>query len=286
MPVSISRSIWKCLAGLLLLVMTAAPVWNQPVNLVTFNIRYDNPGDGEDNWHKRKEKLVELILHYDAAVVGIQEGLYHQVEYIDSCLVNHTYIGVGRDDGKTKGEYSAIFYDTTRLRLIMDSTFWLSETPENISVGWDAAMERICTFGLFEHIGSGQKAWIFNTHFDHIGAVARANSARLILETTIQVNSDHLPLVVMGDLNAMPGEEPIQVLKAGLSDGMEVSVKPFYGPHGTFNGFTEEVVTRRIDYIFADHLKVLSYTHIDDRRDNNRHVSDHLPVMATVEFEK
>ena len=254
----------------------------QETNFITFNIRYDNPGDKENNWHLRKQNVVELILHYEASFIGTQEGLNHQVEYIDSCLNDFTYIGVGRDDGKAEGEYCAVFFDSTMFRVIREGTFWLSETTETVSVGWDASMERICTFGLFEHRDNKQRLLIFNTHFDHIGPLARANSASLILQKIDEINEYNLPVVLMGDFNATPDDKPIQILKNGMTDAMEISEKPFYGPAGTFNGFTDDIMTRRIDYIFTDHLDVLSYTHIDDRRDNNLHVSDHLPVMISA----
>lgn len=272
----------NCLTPFLILILISITALGQPSNLITFNIRYDNPQDMENNWKNRKDKLIRLILHYEASIVGTQEGLLNQVEFMDSCLTGYKYIGVGREDGHTQGEYCAIFYDTTKYRLISDSTFWLSESPGKVSVGWDAALERICTFGLFEHLDTKQRIWIFNTHFDHLGKTARENSASLILETIKQINTENLPVVLMGDFNATPEEKPIQILKAGLTDALDISGKPLYGPAGTFNGFTEEVMVKRIDYFFTGNLDVLSYTHIDDRLDNNNHISDHLPVMITI----
>jgi endonuclease/exonuclease/phosphatase family metal-dependent hydrolase len=269
---------------ILYLVVISGPLTGQSSVFLTFNIRFDNPGDGENNWHHRKQNVVELISHYDASIVGTQEGLNHQVEYIDSCLSDFTYIGVGRDDGISKGEYCAIFFDSTILKVINEGTFWLSETPGVVSVGWDASMERICTYGLFEHHCSGQKLWVFNTHFDHIGPEARANSARLILEKIEETNTNNLPVVLMGDFNATPDDKPIKILVKGITDALTISEKPFYGPIGTFNGFTDDIMTRRIDYIFVNNLDVLSYTHIDDRRKNNLHVSDHLAVMIIARF--
>jgi endonuclease/exonuclease/phosphatase family metal-dependent hydrolase len=272
----------NCLSGLLLWILVSSVALSQPVNLITFNIRYDNPNDLENNWNYRKENIVRLILHYDASIVGTQEGLNHQVEFLDSCLVNYACTGVGRDDGQRKGEYCAIFYNTTRFKLVRGSTFWLSETPGQVSVGWDAALERICTYGLFEDRSTFKRIWIFNTHFDHRGPQARAKAASLILEQIEQINDDKLPVVLMGDFNTTPEEKPIQILKTGLADALGISAKPLYGPAGTFNGFTDEVMDKRIDYFFLSGLDVLSYTHIDDRRDNNRHISDHLPVMITA----
>ena len=123
-----------------------------------------------------------------------------------------------------------------------------------------------------------------NTHFDHRGKMARENSARLISKRIEQINKDNLPLVLMGDFNATSEQKPIQILKAKLSDALEISEKPFYGPPGTSNGFRKEEIVRRIDYFFSRNVKVLSYSHIDDRLDNNNHISDHLPVLMIIDF--
>lgn len=269
---------------ILLTIFVTGSLFSQSAVVMTLNIRYDNPEDTPNNWDQRKAAMVRMLRHYDPAIFGIQEGLIHQVNYLDSCLTDYTYIGVGRDDGAKKGEFSAIFYDTTQFELLETSTFWLSETPDMISVGWDAAMERICTFGLFRDKMSGQPFWVFNTHFDHIGQIARANSASLILAKIRKLNTQKLPVVLMGDFNSLPEDRPIQALMNGLMDGQTITEQPFYGPVGTFSGFTEEVMLRRIDYIFVQKFKVLSYVHIDDRRDDHLFISDHLPIMATLEI--
>lgn len=274
----------KYIPLVLLLLVLANPAAGQTSTLITLNVRYDNPLDDKDNWLYRRDKVVELVMHYEPAIFGIQEGLLNQVEFMDSSLSEYTFTGIGREDGKNKGEFCAVFYDTTKYSLIKDSTFWLSENPDTISIGWDAALERICTYGLFECLRSKKRIWVFNTHFDHRGRLAREKSAELILGHIRQVNKENLPVILMGDLNAEPGEKPIEILNTGLTDALEVSGKPLYGPLGTFNGFTERVMERRIDYIFTQHLDVLSYVHIDDRLDDNRHISDHLPVMITINY--
>ncbi|MDX1767786.1 MAG: endonuclease/exonuclease/phosphatase family protein [Arenibacter troitsensis] len=255
----------------------------QASNLISFNIRYDNTSDTINNWNKRKASLAKLIQHYDADIIGIQEGLHHQVDYLDNALIGHSYVGVGRDDGQQKGEYSAIFYNTDSFKVIKTNTFWLSETPEKVSVGWDASMERICTYALFENVRTKRQFYVFNTHFDHRGMQARINSAELIYKKIKEINTSDLPVFLMGDLNLTPDTQPIQFLKKHLTDAMEISKKPFYGPIGTFNGFDQDrVMENRIDYIFVNNIEVLSYTHLDDRMPNNMHISDHLPVLITV----
>lgn len=255
----------------------------QITKLITYNIRYDNPNDGNNIWENRKSKLAGLLNYYEPSFFGIQEGLLHQVEFLDSSLPAYEYIGVGRDDGKQKGEYCAIFYDTRTYKVIMDSTFWLSETPDIPSNGWDANLNRICTYGLFENLHTKERIWFMNTHFDHRGKMARENSARLISERVELINEDNLPLVLMGDFNATVEQKPIQIIKTTLSDALKISEKPFYGPPGTSNGFRMDEIVRRIDYLFTRNVKVLSYSHIDDRRDNNLHISDHLPVLMVID---
>ena len=255
----------------------------QDIKLMTYNIKYDKVDDSVNNWNDRKEALVQLVKHYEASFIGTQEVLHHQLKYIDSCLTDFSYIGVGRDDGKEKGEYSPILYDIKRYKVLKHNAFWLSETPEKISVGWDASMERICTYGLFEEKITGKKLLVFNTHFDHRGNVAREKSSELIVQKIKEINTDNLPVVLMGDLNLTPDTVPIQFLQSQLSDGQASSKSPFYGPTGTFNGFDQKkVLDNRIDYIFVNGFEVESYIHIDDRMENNKHISDHLPVLISV----
>lgn len=251
---------------------------------MTYNIKYDNKNDTINNWNDRRVSLVRLIRHYEPSIFGTQEALHHQVEFIDEELPNFSFIGVGRDDGKQKGEYSPIHFDHTKFKVLISNTFWLSKTPDKISVGWDAAMERICTYGLFEELKTGNKFYVFNTHFDHIGNKAREKSAKLILKKIKKINSNKLPVVLMGDFNLRPEEKPIQLIKKKLKDGSDITQKPFYGPSGTFNGFNYKMILKnRIDYIFVKDFKVNSYLHIDDRMENNKHISDHLPVLIRIE---
>ena len=256
----------------------------QDLKLMTYNIKYDNKKDTVNNWNDRKENLIRLIRHYKPSIIGTQEALHHQVAYLDSCLTNFSFIGVGRDDGKQKGEYTSIHYDNTKHKVLDSNTFWLSKTPEKVSVGWDAAMERICTYGLFQSLKSKERFYVFNTHFDHMGEKAREKSAKLILAKIKKINDKNLPIVLMGDFNLRPEEKPIQQIKSKMQDGKEVTEQPFYGPEGTFNGFNWDMkLDRRIDYIFVKKFKVKSYVHIDDRMQNNKHISDHLPVLIGLE---
>ena len=263
---------------------TSQLIFPQSHSIMSYNIRYDNEWDKVNSWEIRKDEVIKLIYEYDPGIIGIQEGLLNQVQYINNALNNYDYFGVGRDDGKDKGEFCSIFYDKTRYDLQKSSTFWLSETPGEISVGWDAALERICTYGLFLDKKKGQEFWVFNTHFDHIGPIAREKSAELILKKIASLNYRNLPVIIMGDFNSTPGSPPIEKIKTKLSDSFEVSIEKPKGPVGTYNAFNPTMpIDKRIDYIFTMDFKVLSFHHIDDRLHDNNHISDHLPVLIHVQ---
>lgn len=247
---------------------------------MTYNLRYNNPGDKENCWEYRKAEVADMLHRYEPDILGIQEGLQDQVLYLDSTLVDYSYTGVGRDDGKTKGEYSAIFYNTKRFHLLYTKTYWLSDTPDTVSVGWDAAMERIATFAMFSDLTKGDTLYVFNTHMDHIGVQARENSARLILRIIEQRHLGDKRLVVMGDFNATPEETPVLLFSEKLQCAYRETKQ---STPGTFNAFNiSQPVTKRIDYIFTNKLSVKHYLHIDDRRKNNLWLSDHLPVLIQL----
>ena len=251
--------------------------------MMSFNIRYDNPNDKENWWENRKNELVQLIDYYHPEFLGIQEGLNHQVEFINNKLQLFDYIGVGREDGKEKGEYTAIFYDTLKYKLIESKVYWLSETPDKVSIGWDSSLERITTFGTFRNIENKDTIYIFNTHFDHIGETARKMSSKFIVSKIGELGLDEQKVIVMGDFNSEPKGLPIKILKGLLDDSIEMTQKSSYGPKGTFNGFDKDRIPKeRIDYIFTKNIDVLSYRHIDDRRKNGLCISDHLPVIIEI----
>ena len=257
----------------------------QILTVLSFNIRYDNPNDEKNRWEFRKESVVSLINHYSPQILGVQEGLFNQNQYLKNNLKGYNYIGVGREDGKMKGEYSPIFFDSTQYRIVKSSTFWLSDRPDTVSVGWDAALERICTYGLFQNIETNKRFWVFNTHFDHIGVQARKMSAKLILKKINELNKENLPVVLMGDFNTSSESEPIIAIKSELSESSTISQKPLYGPVGTFNGFNStNTITECIDFIFVKNFKVVSCTHIDDKKNDDLCISDHYPVLVELNF--
>ena len=274
---------YQCILSVFILFTITSSIYPQPHTIVSYNIRYDNNWDIENSWEIRRSNIIQMLIKYSPSIIGIQEGLLNQVQYIDSSLINYDYVGVGRDDGKNKGEFCAIYFDTTRYVLLKNSTFWLSETPDTISVGWDAALERICTYGLFKDRITKKEFWVFNTHFDHMGSIAREKSSGLILKRIKKINRQSLPVILMGDFNSIPNSPPVKEIITELSDALQISKEKLHGPRGTFNGFNEDLpIEKRIDYIFTKKSTVLSYRHINDRLENNRHISDHLPVMIKI----
>lgn len=269
---------------LLLLIWVSSVPKAQILQLMTYNIRYDNPNDGPNAWPNRKAILTAQLAFYEPDVFGLQEALPNQVDQISNALPQYNHVGIARD-GEKLGEASPIFYKISRFDLLQQNTFWLSETPNKISKGWDAALNRICTYVLLKDKKSKQKFWVFNTHLDHMGELARTNSIQLILNKISQLNTANSPVFLMGDFNTEPTAERIINLKKEMNDSFEVSLEKPFGPSGTFNGFKHnEAVTSRIDYIFVSKnksLQVLKCAVLSDSQ-NLYYPSDHLPVYVKV----
>ena len=259
---------------------------SQELSLMTYNIRLDVASDGENAWPNRKEFLVSQLQFYSPDIFGIQEGMPHQVDYINKQLTAFGFIGEGRDGGNN-GEYSAIFYNKEKYAVLEHGTFWLSETPTKTGKGWDAAYPRVCTFGLFENKEEGINFWVFNTHLDHIGETARVNGVQLILSKIKELNEAELPVFLTGDLNAEPTSEPISIVKNEMEDCKEISETQLIGPEGTFNNFQyNEISTNRIDYIFVSknkEIEVKEYGVLNNSKDL-KFPSDHFPVFVKIKF--
>lgn len=269
-----------------LIILSGMILQAQSYTFMTYNIRYANLGDGVNYWENRRAELANQIAFYEPDVFGIQEGLPEQVEYLDEQLDAYSWYGVGRDDGKSKGEFSAVYYKKDKFSVLKKETFWLSPTPEKPSKGWDAALPRICTAVLFQVKGSDQKFWVFNTHFDHRGDEARLQAVDVILNKLKELNQARHPAIVMGDLNLTPDTPPIKKLFGALNDTRAVSDLVF-GPEGTWSSFdVQKELDRRIDYIVvSDQVKVSKYAVLTDNRDL-RNYSDHLPVFIQASFSK
>lgn len=275
------------LAGI---VICSAAFAQQHLNIITYNIRLDIKSDSLNAWPHRKEMVSSQVLFHQAHVLGVQEALPVQMEDLRQRLPQYKTIGVGRDDGKNKGEYSALFIDTTRLKVLAGNTIWLSQTPTIAgSKGWDAAYPRIVTWAKLRDRQTNKIFFCFNTHFDHMGQIARRESAGLLLQTISQI-AGNTTSIITGDFNATPLDEPIKILTDKtssfyLTDTRSISQTPHYGPLWTFNGFKNPALDGPlIDYIFIHgKAKVLQHATLSPVW-NNRFASDHFAVFARLSF--
>ncbi len=275
----IKRVLLQILPSIILIIFSCSNSI-KTIKIMTYNIRLETKDDNINEWSKRKKGLVSLIKKSNPDILGIQEGLPNQILYLSKNLDEYSMIGEGRD-GKDKGEYSAIYYKNKKLKLEKDETFWLSETPKKPSVGWDAALKRIATVGVFTTLNSNKKLVVYNSHFDHIGKIAREKSVNLIINHIKINNYFKNAIIVMGDFNSVSSETPIKLLKENLDDSFnKIHQKR---PFGTFNGFDlKSKLTRRIDYIFTKNIDVYRYKHISEKLPNGHWPSDHLPILVTT----
>jgi endonuclease/exonuclease/phosphatase family metal-dependent hydrolase len=281
----------KTLFSSLLIAFTliALPVFGQvEIKIMSYNIRLDVKSDGDNQWDKRKERVATMLNYYEADFIGLQEVLHHQKEYLTANLPKYSVTGVGRDDGKQAGEYSCIYYRNDKYQLLETATFWLSSTPDEPSKGWDAALNRVCTYGLFKNKKTKQKIWVFNTHFDHVGKTARLESAKLIFQKINQINQKGFPVILSGDFNSKPEEAPAQYLQSEMQNSREKSLI-VHGNADTWNAFRfNEKPNGCIDYIFLNpnnKLTALKFATITDSYEM-KYPSDHFPILATLSLNR
>jgi|SRR5690606_39003434 Metal-dependent hydrolase len=253
--------------------------------VATYNIRYDAASDTGNLWKDRYPHLVQLIKFHGFDIFGTQEGLKHQLEDIRKNLPGYAYIGVGRDDGKDGGEHSAIFYNTARFDVVKQGDFWLAPNTDIPNKGWDAALPRVCSWGLFKDKDTGFEFLLFNAHFDHVGVEARKESARLIIKKADELSSG-TPMIITGDFNVDQHNESYHVLNNSgeVTDAYELAPLK-YAPNGTFNGFDiKRKSDSRIDHIFlSKHFRAVRYGILTDSY-QAKLPSDHFPVMAEIRY--
>ncbi|MCS5491688.1 endonuclease/exonuclease/phosphatase family protein [Algoriphagus limi] len=260
-------------------------VFAQTHQIATFNIRWDNPNDEGNLWKDRLPHVAALIQFHQISLFGTQEGLNHQVNQLKDAL-GYDYLGVGRDDGAEKGEYTAIFFDPELYKLHEQGTFWLSPTPEKPSKGWNAALNRICSWGKFEDL-EGNQFYAFNIHYDHIGQQAREESSKLVIQKIAEINSENLPVILMGDFNVTPDNPAYTTITQSpdWKDARLISKIPSYGPRGTFTGFDWEILPDGIiDHIFINGAIQVNRHGILSDNYGKKYPSDHFPVMVEIEF--
>jgi endonuclease/exonuclease/phosphatase family metal-dependent hydrolase len=258
------------------------------LKVMTFNIRYDNPGDSVNAWAERAPLVQRFLKEAEPDLIGMQEVLARQYEYLDSVMTDYTSIGIGRSDGAKAGEMNPVFFRKERFDLIRTKTFWLSDTPELAGTkAWGASLPRIVTWVELSEKNTSEHFYFFNTHFAHDSDSARIMSSGLLLHK-VDSTASGFPFVITGDFNMLIASKGYEVLTGPfesvplLIDTYAVSEKRPLGPAYTFNGFSENKSSGRIDYIFVKNgMKVLEHrTFI--RREHGIYISDHWPVMATV----
>jgi endonuclease/exonuclease/phosphatase family metal-dependent hydrolase len=262
---------------------------NEKLKVISFNLRYNNANDGENSWPNRSERVKNFLWSESADIIGFQEVLHNEVLELDRALFNYNFsnrqyvrIGVGREDGETKGEYSPIYFNSNRFSLVQSKTVWLSETPTKPGKGWDAACERIATFALLFDLKTNDTLLVINSHWDHVGVRARQESAKLILKE-IEAFTSIQNIIFMGDLNCTPSDAALKKLRVAFTDaGMGTSEKV-----GTFNNFERAANPKapRIDYVFYS-LKNFGFSSykVGNTDVMEPLLSDHFPVV--VEFEQ
>lgn len=252
------------------------------LRVVTWNLRFDNPGDGPDAWPNRRDEVMAWIRAEDADLLAFQEALVSQVRELEETLPGYVRLGVGRDDGSEAGEFSPLFYRTDRFDIVEQGTWWLSERPDSVgSVGWDAALPRIATWARLRERGSGRSLVFVSTHFDHVGAIARFESARLLSGRLSGAPSDE-PVILAGDFNFADTSDAWQALsRAGWTDAYVAAGRP--APRGTFTGFDPGTPEgERIDYVFVRGDAAVRAYRADSPMQGERRASDHRPVTVDL----
>lgn len=250
------------------------------VSAMSFNIKTTSVGDtGENSWNNRKSGISNMFLTIKPMVLGLQECCISQRNDILAKCSQYEAIGVGRDDGKEAGEIMLIMYDKTQMELIEWGTFWLSETPDKVSYGWDAECRRTTTWAIMKELYTTKKFLFMNTHLDHKGVVAREESLKLIQNKINEINQKNLPVILLGDFNEASANPMFNVLD--LFSARSKAEKTDFG--GTYNGFKASG-HRQIDHIYYKGFSVLAFQIIRDSWNSITYISDHYPIMATFDF--
>ena len=259
------------------------------IKAMTFNVRYDNPDDGENRWDNRRDAVINAVRDNDVDLLGTQELLNNQVLYMNSKLKGYSQVGVGRIDGVDKGEYSAIFYKSNRFSLLDSGNFWLSEKPHEVGVkGWDAACERIATWALLKDQRTNQNIFFINVHLDHVGVKAQAESLKLVKRKIKELSKENGNILVTGDFNMTPDNKSIIgfIKKDKTLDLINCSDAYVDGPKWTFHNYGRIAENERptIDYIFVNKDALIKNYNVVFDPAQKPFISDHAPVITEILF--
>lgn len=253
------------------------------VTVISYNIRYGDAKDGTNSWPFRCSAASEMIGDQKPDVIGVQEALEYQLKFLKEYTKGYVWIGVGRDDGRHKGEHMGIFYNKKTVSLVKWGTYWLSETPDKPSIGWDAKCRRTATWALFKDKRSGRKFFYVNTHLDHVGVQARSEGLKLIQEQIARINPKGWPLILGGDFNIEPDDPAIFQLDKSMKSTRDVAAKT--DRHGSFNGWGKCNPEKIIDYLYyTGFRRCSSFETITKHYQDRTFISDHYPIKAVLEF--
>jgi endonuclease/exonuclease/phosphatase family metal-dependent hydrolase len=277
----------SCLMVIFLLSCSRKP-GEDNIKVMTLNVRYDNPEDSINSWPNRASQVCNFILSEKPDIMGLQEVLFHQYRFLDSVLIDYSSVGVGRDDGLKKGEMNPVFFRKEKFEMVRNITFWLSDSPEVAgSKGWGASLPRIVTWLELVDRYSHKHFFFFNTHFANDSDSARLISSKTLLKEVKKI-ADGFPFIISGDFNMAPISTGYSILTGPdesvplLKDSYVISEKRPSGPVYTFNGFSQNAKTARIDYIFVRNgMRILDYKTVV-KKEHGIFISDHWPVEAVV----
>lgn len=271
------------IVAVLVLLPQFASAQSQELKVMSYNIRLSTDKDGTNAWKYRCPATLEMIKDQNPDVFGVQEALPEQVSFLEELVEGYDCVGVGRDDGKKKGEFMSIFWNKKTVKLMKWGTFWLSETPEKPSKGWDAACYRTATWALMKDKRTGERFYFVNTHLDHAGAEARKNGLKLIVERIAEINQEGYPMVLTGDFNMKPSAPELKDLDACMKSARKVALTT--DSHQTFNGWGKAKSDMIIDYIYISGFSsCMEYQTVTKKYSDRKFISDHYPISARLIF--
>lgn len=251
---------------------------NDTLKVMSFNIKVGNFEEGENSWNSRKSGVKEMILQQMPDFFGLQEATFTQVVNMNKWLSDYSYYGLGRDNGDASGEIMAIFYNEKRFEVLDKGTFWLSETPEVVSFGWDAKCRRTATWCLMEEKSTSKRFYYLNTHLDNSGALARTKGVELICERLHEMNVQNYPVIITGDFNSNPASEVLNPIREKYLDARQTAL--ISDDEISFNGWGKS--SKIIDYIFYSDFEALEFHTVNDSFAGIEYISDHYPITSTM----
>lgn len=253
------------------------------LKVMSYNIRLGVANDGTNSWQFRAPATPAMLEAQKPDVFGVQEAHDFQIAFMEEFCRNYKSVGVGRENGKKEGEHMSIFWNKKTVSLLKWGTFWLSETPEEPSMGWDAACKRTATWALMKDKKTGRKFYFVNTHLDHVGKQAQKNGLKLIVDRIATINPQGYPMVLTGDFNIRPDNPALADLDKIMQSARKIAPKT--DNRNTFNGWSVKKTAEVIDYIYVSGFSACKeYRTVTEKYLERPFVSDHYPIFARLVF--